>query len=186
MDNNNNNNKPVDILGVSLGGFIAQEFALSYPQKVDKLILYAFSCGGKEAIPPQISPEAMKIIISGNASKDLFLSTLFPKQWIKENIGYIEKNFVFPMGKVSTENLQRQAEAAAKWKGSCNGLSNINKPTLVITGTEDITSLHANSLMIAERIPGTWFVQIEGGGHGLMFQYPDKFVKILETFLLVS
>jgi hypothetical protein len=80
----------------------------------------------------------MKSIISGNASKDLFLSTLFPKQWIKENIGYIEKNFVFPMGKVSTENLQRQAEAAAKWEGSCNRLSNINNPTLVITGTEDI------------------------------------------------
>jgi pimeloyl-ACP methyl ester carboxylesterase len=39
--NNNNNNKPVDILGVSLGGFIAQEFALSYPQKVERLLLYA-------------------------------------------------------------------------------------------------------------------------------------------------
>jgi pimeloyl-ACP methyl ester carboxylesterase len=171
---------------VSLGGFIAQEFALSYPQKVEGLLLYACSCGGKEAISPQISPEAMKSIISGNTSKDLFLSILFPKQWIKENIGYIEKNFVFPMGKVSTENLQRQAEAAAKWEGSCNRLSNINNPTLVITGTEGITSSHANSLMIAEKIPGAWFVQIERGGHGLMFQHPDKFIKILETFLLVS
>jgi pimeloyl-ACP methyl ester carboxylesterase len=57
---------------------------------------------------------------------------------------------------------------------------------LVITGTEDITSPPANSPMIAERIPGAWFVQIEVGGYGLMFQYPDKFVKRLETFILVS
>src|SRR5829696_4847814 len=105
------NNKPLDILGTSLGGFIAQEFALSYPEKVDRLILYASTCGGKEAIPPQISPKAMRSMVSGNASKDLFLSTLFPKEWINENIEYIEKNFVFPMGKVSTENIQRQSEA---------------------------------------------------------------------------
>jgi pimeloyl-ACP methyl ester carboxylesterase len=99
-----NNNKPLDILDASLGGFIAQEFALSYPEKVDRLILYASTCGGNNAIPPQISPEAMRSMISGNASKDLFLSTLFPKEWINKNIDYIGKNFVFPMGKVSTEN----------------------------------------------------------------------------------
>jgi pimeloyl-ACP methyl ester carboxylesterase len=179
------NNQPIDILGLSLGGFIAQEFALTYPDKVDRLILFVSGCGGKETIPPQISPEAFRSMVSGNASKDLFLSTLFPREWIKENIDYIEENFVFPMGKISTLNLLRQSEAAGSWE-ACDRLSNITSPTLVVAGTEDITSPPANSMMIAEKIPGAWLVQIKGGGHGLMFQYPDKLVNILNTFLLLS
>src|SRR5215207_1640988 len=149
---NNNNNQTIDIPGLSLGGFIAQEFALTYPDKVDKLILLVSSCGGKESIPPQISPEAFRSMILGNASKDLFLSTLFPKEWINENIEYIEKNFVFPMGKLSTQNLLRQSEAAGKWE-ACDRLSNIDSSTLVVSGTEDITAPPANSVMMAERIP---------------------------------
>ena len=77
--------KPIDVLGFSLGGFIAQELTLMHPQKVTKLILYATSCGGKATIPPQISPTVMKSMMSGNASKDTFLSALFPKEWIKAN-----------------------------------------------------------------------------------------------------
>ena len=41
----------------------------------------------------------------------------------------------------------------------------------------------ANSLRMAELIPGSWFVQIKGGGHGLMYQYPEQFSNIVETFL---
>jgi pimeloyl-ACP methyl ester carboxylesterase len=108
----NNNNQPIDILGLSLGGFIAQEFALTYPDRVDRLILLVSSCGGKESIPPQLSPEAFRSMVSGNASKGLFLSTLFPNEWIIENIDYIENNFVFPMGKITAQNLLRQSEAA--------------------------------------------------------------------------
>jgi pimeloyl-ACP methyl ester carboxylesterase len=185
LDGVSSNNHPIDILGLSLGGFIAQEFALTYPEKADRLILLVSGCGGKETIPPQISPEAFRSMVSGNASKELFLSTLFPSEWINENIDYIEKNFVFPMGKVSTLNLLRQSQAAGSWE-ACDRLSNITSPTLVVAGTEDITSLPANSMMIAEKIPGAWLVQIKGGGHGLMFQYPDKLVNILNTFLLLS
>ena len=185
LDGVSSNNQPIDILGLSLGGFIAQEFALTYPDKVDRLILLVSSCGGKESTPPQLGPEAFRSMVSGNASKDLFLSTLFPSEWINENIDYIEKNFVFPMGKVSTLNLLRQSEGAGSWE-ACDRLSNIIHPTLVVSGTEDITSPPANSMMIAEKIPGAWLVQIKGGGHGLMFQYPDKLVNILNTFLLLS
>jgi pimeloyl-ACP methyl ester carboxylesterase len=39
---------------------------------------------------------------------------------------------------------------------------------------------------MAERIPGAWLVQISGGGHGLIFQYPSEFSEVLETFLSVS
>jgi pimeloyl-ACP methyl ester carboxylesterase len=89
------------------------------------------------------------------------------------------------MGKVSSENLQLQSAAAGKWD-SCERLSNLSKPTLVITGTQDITSPPANSIRLAEKIPGAWLVQIEGAGHGVMFQYPEKFAEVVETFLEVT
>src|SRR5918996_847409 len=178
LHNNSSNSQPIDILGLSLGGFIAQEFALTYPDKVDRLILVVSSCGGKESIPPQLSPEAFRSMVSGNASKDLFLSTLFPKEWINENIDYIEKNFVFPMGKIPAQNLLLQSQAAGNWE-AYDRLSNISNPTLVVAGTEDITAPPANSVMMAERIPGAWLVQMRGGGHGLMFQFPNEFSEIV-------
>lgn len=177
--------QPVDVLGLSLGGFIAQELALLHPEKVNSLILVASSCGGNQTIPPQISPQDFKSMVSGNATEELFLHTLFPQVWIQNNTEYIENEFIYPMGKVSSENLQLQSAAAGKWSGSCERLSDISMPTLVMTGTQDITS-PTNSIVLAEKIPGTWLVQIEGGGHGVMFQYPEKFAKVVETFLTVT
>jgi pimeloyl-ACP methyl ester carboxylesterase len=178
--------QPVDVLGLSLRGFIAQELALLHPEKVNSLILVASSCGGNQTIPPQISPQDFKSMVSGNATEELFLYTLFPQEWIQNNIEYIENEFIYPMGKVSSENLQLQSAAAGKWSGSCERLSDISIPALVMTGTQDITSPPANSLSLAEKIPGAWLVQIEGGGHGLMFQYPEKFAEVVETFLEVT
>jgi len=54
---------------------------------------------------------------------------------------------------------------------------------LVITGTDDVAVPAANSLILIQKIPASWLVQIKGGGHGLMYQYPDIFNKVLQTFL---
>ena len=178
--------QPVDVLGLSLGGFIAQELALSHPEKVNRLILVASSCGGNQTVPPQVSPQDFKSMVSGNATEELFLHTLFPQDWIKNNTEYIENEFIFPMGKVSSENLQQQSAAAGNWSGTCERLSDISMPTLVITGTQVITSPPANSMRLAEKIPGAWLVQIEGGGHGVMFQDPEKFAEVVETFMDVT
>jgi pimeloyl-ACP methyl ester carboxylesterase len=59
-------------------------------------------------------------------------------------------------------------------------------PTLVITGTEDVSVPAANSLIIAEKIPGAWLVQIKGAGHALMNQYPEKLGTVLQTFLTTT
>jgi pimeloyl-ACP methyl ester carboxylesterase len=59
-----------------------------------------------------------------------------------------------------------------------------NIPTLIITGTDDnYYQPHGNSLVLAEKIPGAWLVQIENASHAVMDQYPDEIGKILQTFL---
>ena len=184
--------KPVDILGTSWGGYVAQELTLTHPQKVNKLILYGTDCGGKATIlSPQISPEVGRSVESGTASIDTFVSIFFPKEWLNddENATYIQNIFsaMAPsFNATPKENIQYQAQTTYNWKSACDRLSSITKPTLVVTGTEDIVRPPANSIMLAEKIPGAWLVQIKDAGHGLMYQYPEKFADVVETFLEVT
>ena len=179
-----------DILGSSMGSFIAQELALNYPDRVNNLILYASSCGGNEDVltEPEVL-QALEVMTNTSSSPtqediDRITSTYFPPAWFKANPNY--QNYVpFPKESVSPETVQKQYEAMVSWitQGTCNALSKITQPTLVIVGTDDIWTPAANSLMIAEKIPGAWLFQIRDAGHGLMYQYPDKFSKVISTFL---
>jgi pimeloyl-ACP methyl ester carboxylesterase len=73
------------------------------------------------------------------------------------------------------------------WSGACDELAKLNKPTLVITGTDDnMYAPHVNSLKIAEKIPGAWLVQVKNAGHAIMDQYPAEVAEILNTFLSTS
>jgi pimeloyl-ACP methyl ester carboxylesterase len=112
------------------------------------------------------------------------LPIFFPKEWLKEkqNAAYVQKVFS-AAAPVPKDSIQHHNQAAIDWKGACDSLSSVNMPTLVIVGTDDIVRPPANSLMLAEKIPGAWLVQIKGGGHGVMYQYSDKFSRIVLTFL---
>ena len=62
-------------------------------------------------------------------------------------------------------------------------LRKISIPTLIITGTDDTNVPTQNSLIIEEKNPGAWLIQIKDAGHQLPGQYPDKINKIIQTFL---
>jgi pimeloyl-ACP methyl ester carboxylesterase len=170
-------------LGWSLGGFIAQQLALTHPDKVDNLILYATSCGGPGDRPAP--PEIMQIFTNGSMTpqerllKDI--PFLFPlTSWFKAHPDYL--NYLpIPKETITQQILLKQLEAATTWKGTCNALLNITKPTLVIVGADDDAA--TDSLTLAEKIPGSWFLCIGTAGHGLMYQHPDLFNKLLLTFL---
>ena len=179
-----------DMLGSSMGSFVAQELALSYPNRVNNLVLYASTCGrnGDVLTEPEVQ-QALEIMTNTSSSPtqediDRITSTYFPPEWFKANPNY--QNYIpFPKESVSPETIQKQYEAMVSWitQGTCNALSRITQPTLVIVGTDDIWIPATNSLMIAEKIPGAWLSQIRDAGHGLMYQYPDKFNKVISTFL---
>ena len=76
---------------------------------------------------------------------------------------------------------------ATNWSGACDELAKLDKPTLVITGTEDnFYQPHVNSLKIAEKIPGAWLVQIKNAGHAIVDQYLAEVGKIMNTFLSIT
>jgi pimeloyl-ACP methyl ester carboxylesterase len=169
--------EPVDILGVSFGGFIAQELSLLHPDKVDRLILYASDCSGKIAVPSRPAPFASTPIDQARIVADM----IFPEQWKKEHPNYPS---YMPLVQVpSLVAIQLEGQAMSSWKGSCDRVANIHNPTLVIVGTKDVIVPPSYSLPLAEKIPGAWFIQINGGGHGLMYQYPEKLSRIILTFL---
>ncbi len=80
------NIEKADILGWSMGSFIAQELAIRYPERVNKIILYAGDCGGKEAVMP--SPRALKDLSNTTGFPEergmRLFNLLFPKDWLSK------------------------------------------------------------------------------------------------------
>jgi pimeloyl-ACP methyl ester carboxylesterase len=189
-----------DVLGYSLGGHIAQQFTVTHPDKVNRLILVATTCGGKDGIPKP--PEFIKlqseivnkslnnVSISQEEMKSLVTASL-GSGWIRLHPESIENIPDLSQAKasISPDTMKNQMNAgfaweATNWNGACDELAKIAKSTLVITGTDDNLYIpHANSLVIAGKIPGAWLVLIKEAGHAVMDQYPDEISKILQTFL---
>ncbi|MDN5847052.1 MAG: alpha/beta hydrolase [Candidatus Nitrosocosmicus sp.] len=176
--------KKADVLSWSLGGAIAQELTLNYPDKVGRLILYAIGCGGANSVPP--SQEFLSVLTNGTGTAEERIARLvplfFPEEWRYENPNYLE-NIPKTTETVLNETLDKQIEAAFSSSSTCDSLKTITQPTLVIVGTDDAATPAPNSLSMAQLIPGAWFVQINGADHGLMYQYPEQFSGIVEAFL---
>ena len=191
-----------DVMGYSLGSFIAQQFTIMYPDKVNTLTLVASSCGGKDHTPKP--PEFLKMMsemvnkslnnvsTSQDEMKELVSASL-GSGWIKLHPESIEniptdvqqaKPGLSPEAMNNQMNVGKEWEDNPNWSGACDDLAKLDKPTLVITGTDDNMYVpHVNSLKIVEKIPGAWLVQIKNAGHAVMDQYPEEMGKIMNTFL---
>ena len=173
-----------DVLGWSMGGAIAQELAINHPDRVGKLIIHASFCGPLNAA--QTSQEAFNAMTNETGTAEDRISRLhpifFPEEWRKENPNYLEA-IPKTTETISNQTLSQHKEAIANWTGTCDKLANITQPTLVIIGTKDTGTPPAVSLKITEQIPGAWLIQMKGGGHALMYQYPEQFSNIVEAFL---
>src|ERR671911_2749912 len=182
-----------DVFGASLGSFVAQELTLNYPLKVDRLILHATYCGGSEAV--YASGQAFESIMTLSSPQILRNMTaeqqamilaqiMFPPEWLNQHPEILNTVIqLAPSRSASPEIIQQQGFASGTWKGSCDRLSGITQPTLLIVGDQDLLIPSANSVMMAPRIPNSWLVIIEGTGHGAMWQVPNEFTANIQNFL---
>ncbi len=174
----------VTIVGYSMGGMIAQEFAIRHPELADRLVLINTHCGGMEAIPPE--QWVLEEMASTPPTTEEYIMRagrlLLPEKWRKE---HPDPMSWFPdFGEPSNqEAVKDQFDAMSSWEGTFFRLHQITAPVLVIAGDMDIVTPPSNGSILVSQIPDARPVILNGGGHGLIFQYPEKVVDIIRLFL---
>ncbi|WP_321401187.1 alpha/beta hydrolase [Maridesulfovibrio sp.] len=163
-----------DILGWSMGGLVAQELALHYPEKVDKLVLLGTSCAAEPVA--EITRRLLKMDV-----KEL-LTHFFPHGWTEKYPQAYEK-LPRPASAPDPAIVQAQADAMIVWPGCCSRLSSLDKPVLVISGLDDDILPERLGVEITEQVKGSWLVRYKNATHWLMYQDPVGLGRTVNNFL---
>ena len=171
------------VYGVSMGGMIAQELALRYPQRVQSLVLGCTAAGGPTAVRAEPAAlEMLRAIASMPADQGAEAAVPFiydpgtQRSLIEEDIAVRRPWFV------RREAYQAQLQAIIAWE-SYGRLSQITAPTLVIHGKNDRLVPKGNGELIASRIPAARLVLLEHAGHLFSTDQPDAAHAAVQEFL---
>jgi 3-oxoadipate enol-lactonase len=173
-----------DVYGVSMGGMIAQEFAIQYPQRVGKLILGCTACGGPKAV--RAEPEVNQVLMMrGNmtmeegteAAVPYIYDAATPRARIDEDLAI--RRVTYPKPEAYTAQLQ----GILAWE-SYSRLGQIKAPTLVIHGETDRLVPVGNGRLIAESISGSELVTIPHASHIYTTDQPEATHQAIMDFLV--
>jgi pimeloyl-ACP methyl ester carboxylesterase len=172
------------ILGISMGGMIAQELALAHPERVRTLALGCTSCGGNRSFhpAPEVTRKLAEGMMSGDrerairASWEVNVSATFardPEAWGR----FLEIGL---RRAVSVQVIMAQM-GAILGHDSAERLAEIIPPTLVVHGTLDQMLPEPNGRMIAELIPGARLEIRDGVGHLFFWEEPEHSAELVRT-----
>jgi pimeloyl-ACP methyl ester carboxylesterase len=175
------------VLGISMGGMVAQELALRHPDRVRTLVLGCTYAGGEgQALS---SSEVLRILTEGMQSGDR--STALRAAWsvnVSEAFAADEAHYAAfeetSLRKpVAVEVIMRQMQAIGRHDTSAR-LGEIAAPTLVIHGTADLMLPAANGEAIARAIPGARYEPLEGVGHMFWVEQPQRSAELVREHCL--
>jgi pimeloyl-ACP methyl ester carboxylesterase len=172
------------VVGSSMGGMIAQELALAYPQLVDRLVLYGTFARPRRAIwDPWLS-----FVVQMKERLDPAAVTLGWLPWLYTPAFFEQPEQVeavlawqepYPG---PAHGIAAQAEAV-RHHDTLDRLSLITAPTLVLVGAEDVVTPVYYAQELAAGIPGARLQVLERGGHEVLWEYLEVGIEALLGFL---
>ena len=176
--------RQVDVLGLSWGGALAQEFAYRHPDKVGRLVLVA-TMHGWTSVPGR--PAALSILMSPTRYySPEYLHKVAPTLYggaIRNNRELIREHARIRASRPpSMLGYNYQMLALRRWT-SWPWLCEVEQPTLIMAGDDDPIIPVVNAVAMAERIPDARLEIIEGGGHLFLYTRGAETATKLLSFL---
>ncbi len=182
----------VDVLGFSIGGFVAQEITLQAPDLVRRLVLVGTGPRGGQGMAT-FTPEAQEIFgATYDEPDDLWLHVHFTQSDKSQAAGreFLKRFRLRAENRdpeVNEKVAPAQIEAIGKWgapqEKSFDYLKNIRRPTLVVNGGSDVIIYSVNSFILQQNIPNAQLILYPDSSHGSQYQYPQLFVRHVSMFL---
>ena len=175
------------VLGVSMGGMIAQELALAHPEQVHTLTLGCTYCGGEGSAvaAPEDLQGLTQAMLSGDRQRALragFEINLSPAA-VAANGNWERFLAIAEQRSVAVEVVMTQLQACMAHDTNAR-LEQLSLPTLVIHGTADRLLPVANGRLIASRIPGARLELLEGIGHMFWWEQPERSAELVVSHAL--
>ena len=176
--------KKAHIVGSSMGGFIAQEMGINYPERVRSLTLVSASAHYTMYLTPadvikELKEKGMdELVVKLNLFFGFTDNFLRNEELVKMVIDMM-LNYPYPQ---PLEAYIRQYQACREFDAR-DRLHKIRAPTMILVGNKDVALPPSYSKELAEKIPGAKLVVLDGGGHALNFEIPDKFNKAVLNFV---
>ena len=170
--------KSAHVLGISMGGYIAQELAINYPDNVRRLILGCTSCGGERAV--LMSQERMKEFeaVEGltpeeilRKNMDIYFSDAFIQEHPEKIEEFMEISFRYPQ---PPEFFERQFAACLK-HDTVDRLEHISAPTLIMAGVDDPLVPSENSRILKHLMPGAELFLFPDCRHCFFIEASEEF-----------
>jgi pimeloyl-ACP methyl ester carboxylesterase len=181
----------IDLLGFSLGGFVAQEVTLIRPQLVRRLVLAGTGPQGG-ADMHGFTPDVYALAAPDEPTGDDLVSLFFSPSQHSTAKGweFIQRIFTRQEDRDEPTDLRaRDAEldAITKWgvpdPTRLNRLAAIEQPVLAANGENDIMVPTKNTELLGKHLPNATVKIYPDSGHGFLFQYPAEFAAEVNTFL---
>ena len=174
------------IVGASFGGFVAQEFALKYPEMVRKLVLCCTSFGGPNHVVP--APETLEALAStkGLNSEERMRANLllaFTPEYVQTQAAEVDQIVHLRATNEVPEHIYLSQLHVAVSFNSESRLEKIASPTLVLSGDADVIVPVQNSRNLAAKIPGAKLEIVAGGSHTFFIEQAEEFNQIVSEFL---
>jgi len=170
--------------GTSMGGMIAQEFALRYPDTVSSLILAVTHCGGPHSIVPQSDDMAQMYKLPPKAAAEAMLRLCITEDFISERPDFFQRLLAFTIEHPFVQSsLQKHAQAVAR-HNTYDRLPGITAPTLILAGDADRIRIVPvdNSKILETRIPNAELVIFKNAGH-MLVEVGDEPHRVAMDFL---
>lgn len=174
------------IMGISMGGMVAQELVLNHPERARSLVLGCTFAGGEGSTLAAPGPmrmfEAMQTGDADLAVRAGFEANLSPS-YVADDAHWQQFHTVALAQHVPVPVVMRQAQAAFGHDTSAR-LPALSTPTLVLHGTLDQMLSHSNGEHIAGLIGGSTFVSFDEVGHLFWWERHDDTVTAVRTHCL--